>query len=282
MIITTLIENTPAGPKSTLSAEHGLSLHIAFDKKMILFDTGASDAFLRNADVLGIDLSTVDAAILSHHHYDHGGGLRQFFSLNQHAKVYLKRPPDGEPYFKARLLPKRYIGLERDLLTAYARRFVFIDQATEILPNVYLITDIGTSYPKPKGNKYLHIKTRTGWSPDTFSHELMMVIGEHDGLVIFTGCAHNGVLNMIDSVEKIFSGVPIKAVVGGFHLIGLPKTNMTADSQTDIRKIADKILNSPIRKIYTGHCTGMKAYDILKSLLGEKLEHLHTGTVLTT
>jgi len=280
MIVTTLIENTEADNNKDLSAEHGLSLNISFGKKTILFDTGASDSFLRNADALGIDLSTVDAAVLSHHHYDHGGGLQRFLALNQNAKVYLKRPPDGDPYFKARLLPKRYIGLDRRIFTIYSGRFVFIDQVTEILPNVYLVTDIGTLYPKPKGNKYLYIKRRTGWSLDTFSHELTMAIRENDELVIFTGCAHNGVLNMIDSVEKILSGIPMKAVVGGFHLIGLPKTNLAADNVSDIQNIAEKILSYPVQMVYTGHCTGQKAYAVLKNMLGEKVEHLHTGTVI--
>ena len=280
MIITTLIENTLIHMHSDLSAEHGLSLHLSCNDKTVLFDTGASDAFSENADKLGIDLSAVDAAVLSHHHYDHGGGLRRFFALNQHAKVYLKRPPDGEPCFKARLLPERYIGLDKDLFNAYNGRFVFVDALTEILPDIYIFTDIGIAYPKPKGNKYLCVKTETGWNLDTFSHELTVAVREDDGLVILTGCAHNGVLNMIDTVQIKFSGTPIKAVVGGFHLTALPTSNALADSQADIRKIAQVILSYPIRMVYTGHCTGPKAYALLKSVLREKLEHLHTGTVL--
>ncbi len=281
MIITILIENTKTDDSIGLTAEHGLSLHISLGERNILFDTGASDAFSRNAEKLGIDLSSVDAAVLSHHHYDHSGGLRRFFALNQHAPVYLKKPPDGELYFKSRLLPKRYIGLNRDLFTVHSGRFVFVDQLTEILPDVYLFTDIGTAYPKPKGNKYLYVKGITGWRLDSFSHELTMAIREKDDLVIFTGCAHNGVLNMIDTVENKFSGIPIKGLVGGFHLIGLPKANVEADSEAAMQKVANTILNHEIRMVYTGHCTGPKAYVVLKSVLGEKLKPLHTGTVLT-
>ena len=280
MIISTLIENTEMDNNKGLSAEHGLSLHIRFDKKAVLFDTGASDSFSLNADKLGIDLSAVDVVVLSHHHYDHGGGLQRFFALNQKAKVYLKKPPDGEPYFKARLLPKRYIGLDRDLFSTYDGRFVFVDELTEILPDIYIFTDIGTAYPKPKGNKYLYLKRETCWHLDSFLHELTMAIRENDELIIFTGCAHNGVLNMIDTVEKKFSGIPIKAVIGGFHLVGLPKTNSVADSKRDIQTIAHTILSYPIRMVYTGHCTSQKAYTVLESVLGEKLQHLHTGTVL--
>ena len=155
MRITTLIENTLTDDSNGLTAEHGLSLHIAVNGKTVLFDTGASDSFSRNADQLGVDLSTVHAAVLSHHHYDHGGGLPQFFALNPDAKVYLKKTPDGDCYFKARLLPQRHIGLERDLLKNSSSRFIFIEEFSEILPGVFLFTDIGSTYPKPKGNRYL-------------------------------------------------------------------------------------------------------------------------------
>ena len=230
MIITALIENTQTDQKNGLVAEHGLSLHISFDKKVILFDTGASDSFSQNADKLGVDLSTVNEAVLSHHHYDHGGGLPRFFALNSNAKVYLKKPPDGDCYFKAFLFRKRYIGLERDLFETYPARFVFVEEFSEILPDVYVFTNIGSSYPKPKGNRYLYVKRGTHWSLDNFTHELIMAIQENGELVVFTGCSHSGMLNMIDTVVKKLSGIPIKAVIGGFHLIGLPNSEYREES----------------------------------------------------
>jgi 7,8-dihydropterin-6-yl-methyl-4-(beta-D-ribofuranosyl)aminobenzene 5'-phosphate synthase len=280
MIITTLIENTQADHKNGLAAEHGLSLHISFDKKVILFDTGASDSFSKNAEKLGVDPGAADAAVLSHHHYDHGGGLARFFALNPNAKVYLKKPPDGDCYFKAFLFRKRYIGLDRDVFKTYPARFAFIEEFTEILSDVYVFTDIGTTYPKPKGNRYLYVKRNTQWCLDNFAHELIMAIRENGKLIIFTGCSHNGMLNMIDTVTKKFSGIPIKAVIGGFHLVGLPKFNTMAGTKSEIQNIARKLLNYPVQSIYTGHCTGQKAYAVLKSVLGEKLQRLHTGTVI--
>lgn len=280
MIITTLIENTQADHKNGLVAEHGLSLHISFDKKAILFDTGASASFSQNADKLRVDLSALNEAVLSHHHYDHGGGLPRFFALNSNAKVYLKKPPDGDCYFKALLFRKRYIGLDKHLFKTYPARFAFIEEFTEILPDVYIFTDIGSSNPKPKGNKYLYVKRENHWSLDTFAHELTMAIREDDELIIFTGCSHNGMLNMIDTVAKKFSGTPIKAVIGGFHLVGLPKCNTMAGTKSEIQDIAREMLNYPVKSIYTGHCTGQKAYAVLKRVLGEKLQHLHTGTII--
>jgi 7,8-dihydropterin-6-yl-methyl-4-(beta-D-ribofuranosyl)aminobenzene 5'-phosphate synthase len=280
MRITTLIENTQTEDKQDIITEHGLSLHISFNQQTILFDTGASDSFFKNAEKLKVDLDTVHAAILSHHHYDHGGGFPRFFALNPNAKVYLKKPPDGDCYFKAFLFRKRFIGLNRDLFNAYSARFAFIEAFTEILPDVFIFTSIVSKYPKPKGNRYLYVKRDSHWSLDNFAHELIMAIKENGKLVIFTGCSHNGMLNMIDTVAKKFNGITIKTVIGGFHLIGLPKLNTMAESKSEIQNIARKILDYPVQSIYTGHCTGQKAYAVLKSVLGEKLQHLHTGTII--
>jgi len=230
---------------------------------------------------LGVRLSAVEAAVLSHHHYDHGGGLPQFFALNPDAKVYLKKPPDGDCSFKARLLPQRYIGLDRDLFKDSPSRFLFIEEFTEILPGVFLFSDIGSTYPKPKGNRYLYVRKDSHWCLDIFAHELIMAVRENGNLVIFTGCSHNGALNMIDAVAKKFTGIPIKAVIGGFHLIDLPKRNTMAESKNEIQNIAGKMLDCPVQTIYTGHCTGQKAYAVLKSVHREKLQHFHTRIIIT-
>ena len=279
MIITTLIEDTIEDNKGNLVPEHGLSLHISFSGKGILFDTGISDAFSKNADALGIDLKAIQAVILSHHHYDHGGGLSRFFEINPEAMVFLKEAPRGDCYFKALLFPRKYIGIDNYLFEIHPHRFIFIKDFTEIMPDVYIFTRIGSTYPKPKGNRYLYVKRNAEWYLDDFEHELIMAIKENGKLVIFTGCSHNGVLNMIETVAKRFDGVPIKAVIGGFHLMGLPMFNTMAGSRSKVKGIAREILKYQIQWIYTGHCTGQKAYRVLKDVIGENLKHLHTGNI---
>jgi len=282
MEITILAENTASPSNPELQSEHGLSIHILHHGKSILFDMGTSDAFVKNASVLGVDLSSVDIAVISHHHFDHGGGLSSFLGLNQNANIYLRNAPDGESYLRAFWFLKRYIGLDESLLAAYPDRFVFVDENIEIFPDVFVISKIALSYPKPKGNKYLYLKRNSGWQLDDFSHELILVIRENDGLVIFSGCSHNGILNMIDTVNKKFAGFPIKAVIGGFHLIGFPLFNTMAGSKAGIREIGRKMLNFPIDMVYSGHCTGPKAYNILKDEMSEKLTQLHTGMMIET
>ena len=280
MKITVLIENTEAPNRAELLYEHGLSIHIVFQGNSILFDTGASEAFSKNADVLGIDLSGVNSAVISHHHFDHGGGLSRFIELNKSANIFLNEAPDGESYFKALGFIKRHIGLDARVFDANPERFVFVDQNTEILPDVFIIPKIEITYPTPKGNKYLYLKKGSEWHFDEFLHELILVIKEEDGLVVFSGCSHNGIPNIIDTVNKQFGDISIKAVIGGFHLIGLPMFNTMAGSKREVEDVGRKTLIYPVEKVYSGHCTGQKAYRVLKGVMGEKLDQLHTGVVI--
>lgn len=281
MKITVLTENNPDFSNSALIHEHGLSLHINFQEKNILFDAGITDAFAKNAATLGTDLAAVDVAVISHHHYDHGGGLADFLAMNNKAKIYLKRAPAGDGYFKALGFFKRYIGLEPGLLEKHSDRFVFVDNDIEIFPGVFLFPKIEIIYPKPKGNRYLYLKQGSSWQRDDFSHELLMVLKDHDGLTIISGCSHNGVLNMIDTATKKFDEVLVKALIGGFHLVGLPMFNTMAGSKEEVAEIGRKTLRYPIERVYAGHCTGQKAYHVLKGVMGEQLDQLHTGKVIS-
>jgi 7,8-dihydropterin-6-yl-methyl-4-(beta-D-ribofuranosyl)aminobenzene 5'-phosphate synthase len=277
MRITALVENTRPDSRRNLRAEHGLSLHVHREDIQILFDTGATEAFSDNAEKLGVNIQEVDMVVISHHHYDHGGGLAHFLDANQQAKVFLRQCEEREFYFRAFGIINKSVGLDWELLQRYADRLECVDEFTEIAPEVFILTKIEKPYPLPKGNRYLFAKTGNGSEPDTFEHELIMVIREQQGLVVFTGCSHSGILNMIETVAKRFPGVRIKAVLGGFHLVGLPILNTMAGRKSELEDMGRQILEYPIDKLYTGHCTGMKAYRILKGVLGERLEYLPTG-----
>ncbi len=282
MKVTVLVENTRLEDRSDLKAEHGLSLHIERQGQQILFDTGASDAFHRNAERLGVDLAAVDLAVLSHHHYDHGGGLAEFLKTNSRAKVYLRSHDATGSYFQALGgLLKKPVGLDRTLFHTYADRFEFIDRPTEIAPDLFILTEIGESYPQPTGNRHLFAEKKGRGSVDTFDHELIMVLRQEDGLVLFTGCSHRGILNMVEAVTQQFEGSPIKALFGGFHLVSIPILNLMAGSKAEVEEIGREMLRYPIAKTYTGHCTGAKAYRILKGVMGDKLAYAPTGSTVT-
>jgi len=278
MKITTLIKNRESITEPGLFSEWGLSLCIDFNNHSILFDTGASGAFADNAEHLSIKVDSFDVAVLSHHHFDHGGGLKRFFELNSNAKVYLADAPDGECFIKISGFLKKYIGLDRDVMNHHRGRFEFVGKPTEILPDVFIFPKIIDTHPKPLGNKQLHLKTEGRLSPDEFSHEIVMAVKENGKLVIFTGCSHNGILNMIDTVARDFEGVPIKAVIGGFHLMASPPFNFMTVKRKDAENIGISVLNYPVEVTYTGHCTGKKAFNVLKSVMGERIKDMRTGS----
>ena len=278
MKITTLIENRASNTEPGLASEWGLSLHIAFNNQSILFDTGASGSFADNAKLLSVNLNSVEVAVLSHHHFDHGGGLRRFLELNSKAKVYLAHVPNGECYVRILGLLNKYIGLDKEIINEYHDRFEIVSKPTEILPDVYIFPNILSIHPKPIGNKQLYLKKDGNLIPDDFTHETVMAIKDNGKLVIFTGCSHNGILNMVDTVVKEFEGIPIKAMIGGFHLLASPPFNFMAGTRSEVENLGKSVLNYPIEVTYTGHCTGKKAFEVLKSVLGDKIRDLRTGT----
>lgn len=278
MRVTTLIENRPSKTDPRLVAEWGLSFHITFNGYDILFDTGASGSFLKNAEHLSVNVASVDTAVLSHHHFDHGGGLRRFLEVNANAKVHLGEAPSGDCFIKLLPFMKKYIGLEKTLMTDYFDRFEIVSKPTQILPDVFVLPHISDTHPKPAGNKCLFVRRDGGLTPDSFAHEIVMAIKEDNKLVIFTGCSHNGVLNMVDTVAREFEGIPVKAVIGGFHLVASPPFNFMAGSKRDVEELANMVLDYPIDRTYTGHCSGTKAFAILKAVMGERITDLRTGS----
>ncbi len=155
MEIITLVENSCSDDR--LKEEFGLSLLIKSDESTILFDMGATSLFASNAAIMGIDLNEVDCAVVSHGHYDHGGGLQTFLHKNKIAKVYLSREVDGDfygniaakipPFLQPFLYPlvknsqllSRYIGLEKSIRTNYQDRLVYTEGLVEVQKNIFLL-----------------------------------------------------------------------------------------------------------------------------------------------
>jgi len=273
MRITTLIENSLNKVHDDLQAEHGVSFYIEHLGHVYMSDVGQSGKFAQNAARLGIDLAPVEALAISHHHYDHGGGLSHFFDENNAGKVYLRAAPGDFNYIgESPSQPTRYIGLDKGLLKAYEDRIVYIDSNCELLPGFHLLVDIPNRYPKPSGNQRLKMQQGDFKVSDTFEHELVTVVEAQDSLVLLTGCAHNGVLNMVAAVQEAFPQKPIAAVIGGFHL--------SHEEEHAILQVGNELLALNIPAVYSGHCTGEKAMTMLAEVLGEKFHPLYTGLVM--
>lgn len=281
MRIQVLVENDRLAGRDDLVAEFGLSLLLEHGGRRILFDTGTSGVFADNAAAMGVDLAAVDLAVLSHRHFDHAGGLGRFLEANRNAPVYLKRCEPATREFRALGgILRKSIGLDESLLDRYPGRFLEIDEATEAAPGITLLTDMASSFPRPRGNRHLFEKRHGRLLPDPFDHELTMVVHEADGMIVITGCSHNGVLNMLQAAQHRFPAMPVKALVGGFHLIGLPYLNTMAGSRAEVEAIGREIAERCDGPVLTGHCTGAKAYAVLETVLGQRLRRFPTGTVL--
>lgn len=278
MRVTCLIENDRVAGRDDLVAEFGLSIHIRHGDLEILFDTGATGAFADNAERLGIDLAAVDLAVLSHQHFDHGGGLERFLTANERARVHLRAAGWAPRFFRALVVIKRPIGLDPALLERFANRLELVTESAEIAPGVVVVTEIGSEHRRPQGNRYLFVERAGSLEPDPFEHELLLVVRDEDGLVVFTGCSHHGILNMIEAARRRFPGLPVKAVFGGFHLIGLPIGDTMAAPPEEVASIGRTVLELTNGPVYTGHCTGHKAFGALAGVMGESLRAFPTGS----
>jgi 7,8-dihydropterin-6-yl-methyl-4-(beta-D-ribofuranosyl)aminobenzene 5'-phosphate synthase len=140
----------------------------------------------------------------------------------------------------------------------------------QIAPGVTLLPDISSAYPLPAGNERLLLASSNGTRPDPFDHELAIVVEEACEIVVITGCAHRGILNIVATCADAFPRHPIRAVVGGFHL------NSEADAA--VVAVANGLRERAVRQVVTGHCTGRNALAILTAELGdERVTPLATG-----
>ena len=279
MKVTTLIENQ--APDS-LCREHGLAIHIEYKGKNYLLDTGASGQFAENAHRLGICLSDVDAAFLSHAHYDHSGGYREFFSEKSKAVLYLQKAVRENCYSKF-LLYRQYIGVPKGVLKNYRNRLRFMSGTVETEPGVWTVSHSIPGLSERGRRGHMYIKSKNGFSPDNYSHEQSLVFERENDLVLFNSCCHAGVVSIIDEVNYALKTADKKVsyVFGGFHTMGLRGPGSMSGRPEDIQELGRQLLKRNISCVYTGHCTGIPAFRVLKKTMKEKVRYMKTGSVIS-
>ncbi|MFT9847791.1 MBL fold metallo-hydrolase [Aneurinibacillus sp. REN35] len=271
MKITAILENTTQDHK--LTAKHGLSLYIETEQMNIIFDTGPDHSYIKNAKKMGIDLNKAHAVVISHGHSDHIGGLRYLNEVNTHAKIYLSQHA-LEPHWLRVGGYFHKIGAKNTIQDTYMDRLHFVTNNTEIAKGIHIIT----LHPTNEYTKNLY-----KGSPkelDDFNHEMMLVIENKDGLVLFSGCSHHGIIHMANIALDTFPGKKIDAIIGGFHLIGIPIINTLGKTKEEIISMGTRLNEMPIRSMYSCHCTGIKGYNILRTVLKDKLHPFPTGKEL--
>lgn len=270
MKIIDLVEDTNGG---ICPNEHGLSFYVETEKHKLLVDSGASDLFLRNAELLGTDLTKVDTFILSHGHYDHAGGLMAFAKIAPDAKIYLKSSAGGD-YYHVYPDCEKYIGVDKRIMEL--PNIIAADNDLKIDDELFLFSGFKEKRSPSWSNGGLKRKVGNDFVQDDFAHEQCLVISQKNRRILMSGCAHNGILTIMARYRELFGSYP-DVVISGFHM--MKKDAHTAEEAEYIRQTARELLKTNAL-FYTGHCTGQNAFDLMKEVMGERLRAFHSGSEL--
>jgi len=258
MTISILTDNLPG---RHTEAEHGLSFLVEHDGRKVLFDTGQSDLFLRNAAAMGIDLDHLDSVVLSHGHFDHGGGLRYLESgdLICHPGCFVKR---------YRKQDHSYIGLKHSAEEMAAKyRLIRTSEPLAISDRMLFLGEI----PRETGFEFTKTDFMLEHGEDDFVKDdsaLAMITDQ--GLFVITGCGHAGIVNTLEHARKV-TGIPeIFGIMGGFHL-------KHDDLQT--KETIRYLRHHQVPHILPSHCTAGPALDLFYASFGRR--PVHTGDQLT-
>ncbi|MBC2735668.1 MAG: MBL fold metallo-hydrolase [Desulfobacteraceae bacterium] len=266
--ITILVDNQ-AGPG--LTTEHGFSLWIEADGRHILFDTGQGPALPVNARTLGVDLRQTDMVVLSHGHYDHTGGIPHVLHVAPNAHVYC-HPAVVQPRYSLRNGSPKPAHMPSESMAALDRlpekHLRWTSETVMLSENIGLTGPIPrqTTFEDTGGAFFLDPEARHA---DPIEDDLALWIKTDQGLVVCVGCCHAGIINTLTHVRRLSGVAPIRAVIGGLHLLN-------ADSRRLNHTLAD-MQTMPIETVIPCHCTGDRALDELEAVMGAKTRRSRSG-----
>ena len=214
---------------------------------------GQSDLFAKNAAVLGLDLAKVDLAVLSHGHYDHGGGLPAFLKINSRARIYIHKDA-FLPHYNG---TEKYIGLDPAL--SGCGRITFTDGKRRIGNRLY-VSPLPSFYEASPASGLTEL-VEGRFIPDDFRHEQYLLIEEGGRRILFSGCSHRGVFPLLEVFRP-------DVLIGGLHLSKRPLDGELAET-------ADLLAAFPT-EFYTCHCTGEAQLAFMKQRM-PKLHSLSCG-----
>jgi 7,8-dihydropterin-6-yl-methyl-4-(beta-D-ribofuranosyl)aminobenzene 5'-phosphate synthase len=270
--ITTLSENTA---NHGFIAEWGLSILIEIDGTRILMDTGWGFSAAYNAQLLGIDLDTIDTIIISHGHRDHTGGLRDILRRRRNPVNVVAHPDIWASKYTHLSARDEFSGIpfSRESLESAGARFNLSKEPLRLSDNVMTSGEI----PMVSGYEIIedNLLVRHGDSlqPDPLADDLALIIKTDYGLIVVLGCAHHGMVNTLRHAQKLADQELIYGVIGGTHLYraSIERINATISELKDIG----------IQKLGVSHCTGFRASARLAQEFEEIFFMNNAGTSLT-
>jgi len=270
--ITILCENSVGMPFGGIG-EHGFSCFIETDSGNYLFDTGQGLGITQNAMFLKKDLTSIESIMISHGHYDHVGGLPQVLVQRGLVPVYAHPEIFIERFWGE---ARRAIGIpfRRSFLESLGADFHFSRELVEVGPGLFLTGEIPRHTTYEVGDPNMVAVTESGQElrPDPINDDLSLVIDSAKGLIVILGCAHSGMVNILDYVRDKFSRDRIYAVIGGTHM------GFSNDQQfEETLKVID---DYQIEKLGASHCTGLEKSALLYARMPERFFFACVGSSL--
>ncbi|MFC1919300.1 MBL fold metallo-hydrolase [Chloroflexota bacterium] len=271
--ITMLSENTA---NYGFLAEWGLSILVEVDGQRILFDTGLSYSAVYNAQLLGIDLSTIDKVILSHCHIDHTGGLREVLRRSGQVEV-IGHPSifENDRYAQPPGEQERSIGIPfvKEGLESLGASFTLSREPVRLSDNITTSGEIPFTTEYEAVDPNLYVKKGGSLEPDTLPDDLALFIDTEFGLVVILGCAHRGIVNTIRHARELSGKELVYAAIGGTHLFRA--------SEERIELTIAELRETDIQRLGVSHCTGFAASCRLAQEFGDAFFLNHAGTRIT-
>jgi len=267
--IITLSENSA---QLDLMGEWGLSILVETESCKVLLDTGMSTAAVHNADLLGIDLSTVDKIVLSHAHGDHTGGLREVLRRARKGIEIIAHPDIWVPKYARFGESERYVGMPflREDMESSGATFTLTRKPFKISDEIMTTGEIEMTNDYETIDDRLYARKGGKTIPDPLADDLALVVRTGQGLAVITGCAHRGIINTVRHVQKLTGVEHIHTIIGGTHLYLSP--------QERIERTANELKELGLQRLGVSHCTGFNACMVLAREFGEVFSLNNAGT----